>query len=309
MFVVRIHITTTFAGFHIDQIELYHTGDGAVSLIAIFVFFFHQFKEYPRSLSHHVLAGSHVAGTLVHTLVFEFQVSCAVIGGQTGIETTICFTRIGKFHVRGNGSQQVYHIVDTEVVTMDFRRIVRRFALVERYFFHTVDGILGIVHDIGYTVLCAIKHDTATEHTAEIGTLDGVQHTTGRERTFTVDIPFGLHALFYIEFVVGKEFVVRAGRAAVAIVDGIIDSAQVENQSIARVGVHASFSIESPFVGQVVAVHLDESVEHGLEFVFVNFVGRRFTSNGIIYVRNLIEGEYNIALGRIEQIIETFFTI
>ena len=75
MFVVRIHITTTFAGFHIDQIELYHTGDGAVSFIAIFVFFFHQFKEYPRSLSHHVLAGSHVAGTLVHTLVFEFQVS------------------------------------------------------------------------------------------------------------------------------------------------------------------------------------------------------------------------------------------
>ena len=193
---------------------------------------------------------------------------------------------------------------------MDFRIIVRRYALVERYFFHTVDGVLGIVHDIGYTVLCAIKHDTATEHTAEIGTLDGVQHTTGRERTFTVDIPFGLHALFYIEFVVGKEFVVRAGSAAVAIVDGIIGSAQAESQSIARIGVHASFSIESPFVGQFVAVHLDESVEHGLVFVFVNFVGRRFTAYGKIAVGNTIESELDVfALGRIKQVVETFFTI
>ena len=65
--------------------------------------------------------------------------------------------------------------------------------LVERHLTHTVDGVVGVIHNLRHTVLCSLHHHTATKDTAEVCTLNGVHQTTGIDRNDTV--------LFPIEFV------------------------------------------------------------------------------------------------------------
>ena len=55
----------------------------------------------------------------------------------------------------------------------------RGVLFVQRHLTHTVDGIVGVVHNLRHTVLSTLHHHTTTENTAEVSTLDGVHDTSG----------------------------------------------------------------------------------------------------------------------------------
>ena len=61
-----------------------------------------------------------------------------------------------------------------------------RKLLVQRHLTYTVNGVFGVIHHLWHTVLSTLHHHAATEHTAEVGTLDGVQDTTGIDGADTV---------------------------------------------------------------------------------------------------------------------------
>ena len=67
--------------------------------------------------------------------------------------------------------------------------------LVERQLTHTVDGVVNGLAYFCHTVLGALQHHARTKHTAEVGTLDGVQQTTGIDRTEAVRLEAGLHLI------------------------------------------------------------------------------------------------------------------
>ena len=96
-----------------------------------------------------------------------------------------------EIDITGQGAKVVHDIVDTEVVAVI---ISSRIALVEellvqRHLTHTVDGVVGIVCNLRHTVLGALHHHTATEHTAEVSTLDGVHRTAGIDWQHTILLP------------------------------------------------------------------------------------------------------------------------
>ena len=102
-----------------------------------------------------------------------------------------------EIDIAGQGTEEVHDAVDAKVVAMhtilDVADISRanRLHLVQRYLTYTVDGVVGVVDDFGHTVLGALHHHTATEDTAEVGTLDGVHRATGIARKHTVLFPVG----------------------------------------------------------------------------------------------------------------------
>ena len=61
--------------------------------------------------------------------------------------------------------------------------------LVERHLAYTVDGIVGVVHNLRHTVLSTLHHHAASKHSAEVGALDGVHQASGIARAHTVFFP------------------------------------------------------------------------------------------------------------------------
>ena len=76
---------------------------------------------------------------------------------------------------------------------MFFRFVIRiasyRQLLVQRHLTNTVDGVLRLVVRINHTVLGTLEHHARTIDTAEVGTLDSVQQTTGIDRAETKFLP------------------------------------------------------------------------------------------------------------------------
>ena len=63
---------------------------------------------------------------------------------------------------------------------------------VERHLAHTVDGVVGVVHNLRHTVLCSLHHHTTAPDATEVSALDGVHDTSGIARDDTVLLPVGL---------------------------------------------------------------------------------------------------------------------
>ena len=61
--------------------------------------------------------------------------------------------------------------------------------LIERYLTHTIDGVVGVINNLWHTVLSTLHHHAATEHTAEVSTLDGIHQTTCIDRQDTILFP------------------------------------------------------------------------------------------------------------------------
>ena len=67
--------------------------------------------------------------------------------------------------------------------------------LVQRHFTHTVDGVVGIVHLLRHTVLSALHHHTASPHTTEVGTLNGVHQAAGIDGEHSTLLPIGMASI------------------------------------------------------------------------------------------------------------------
>ena len=103
---------------------------------------------------------------------------------------------VAEVDVAGQRTEVVHDVVDAEVVAVDGvgRRGISgddRPLLVERHLAHTVDGVVGVVHLLGHTVLGTLHHHAAAEHATEVGTLDGVHQTTGIDGQHTALLPVG----------------------------------------------------------------------------------------------------------------------
>ena len=83
-----------------------------------------------------------------------------------------------------------------------------RVLLVQRHLTHTVDGVVSVVHNLRHTVLGTLHHHTAAEHTAEVGTLDGVQQTASIDRDNTVLLPVFWIRIFLASCWIGKKDVI-----------------------------------------------------------------------------------------------------
>ena len=96
---------------------------------------------------------------------------------------SVCCTDGLEVHIAGQGSQVVHDTVNTKVVAVHLVVSISiacgRIHLVQRYLTYTVDGVVGIVHFLWHTVLGTLHHHATTEHSAEVGTLDGVHDTAG----------------------------------------------------------------------------------------------------------------------------------
>ncbi len=89
-----------------------------------------------------------------------------------------------EIYIAGKCPQVVHIAVDTEVVAVVS-------FLVQRYLTNTVDGIFDAVRFGKHTVVCSLHYHTAAPYTAEVGTLKGVQHTSGVCGSFAKFFPIG----------------------------------------------------------------------------------------------------------------------
>ena len=205
MFVLGIDEAATDTRLHINQVEFYNTRDiapvflidvGASALLG------GQLQIDTRGQCHLIMAITIITGTISLMGLFPlFVSSCAIsISAAWGdsirlvlccvgvVSDTHCFMEI---NITGQGTKIVHDIIDTEVVAViiSTRNGFIEELLVQRHLTHTVDGVVGIVCNLRHTVLGALHHHTATEHTAEVSTLDGVHRTAGIDRQHTVFFP------------------------------------------------------------------------------------------------------------------------
>ena len=106
-------------------------------------------------------------------------------------------------YVTGQIAQIVHQTIDTKVVAMQgivasvwilitIGRCSDRSLLVERQLTDTVDGIVDVFAHLSHTILGALQHHARAEHATEVGTLDGVQQTSGIDRTEAVRLKTAL---------------------------------------------------------------------------------------------------------------------
>ena len=96
-----------------------------------------------------------------------------------------------KVHITGQCSQIVHNIINTEIVAVNLIVGVKiKALLVQRQFTDTVDGIFRSISHICHTVLGTLQHQATAEHTAEVGSLNGVQQSAGINRTESILFPF-----------------------------------------------------------------------------------------------------------------------
>ena len=158
---------------------------------------------------------THIVGTCLRLgiiIVVDFRTVSICIGIVGSAHVFICH----EVYVAGQRTQIVHDVIDAEVIAMNgfvgVSKIIRTLAfrelscfcfailqrqvffnlgvlLVERYLTHTVDGVVGVIDNLRHTVLRPLHHHTATEHAAEVSTLDGIHQTTGIDRQHTVLLP------------------------------------------------------------------------------------------------------------------------
>ena len=204
VYVLGIDEAAAQTGLHVDEVQLHHAGDVAPVLLV-----------EPRAGA---LLGGQLqidAGSQGHLVVAVAVVAFALVvvgglpvvegGGAVGLAAFACRTLVGggivvvrgayvagyigcaavaEIDVAGQGTEEVHLVVDAEVVAVVG-------SLVERHLAHTVDGVVGVVHGGGHTVLCALHHHAAAPYAAEVGTLYGVHDATGIARANAVLHPVG----------------------------------------------------------------------------------------------------------------------
>ena len=99
-----------------------------------------------------------------------------------------------EIQVAGQSTQIVHDAINTEVIAVGSKLANITSGgclLVQRYLTHTVDSVVGSIFYLRHTVLGTLHHQTATEDTTEVGTLQRVQIATGIARYHTIFRPIG----------------------------------------------------------------------------------------------------------------------
>ena len=142
--------------------------------------------------------------------------------------------------------------------------------LVERHLTHTVDGIVGIVHLIGHTVLGTMQYDTATKHTAEVGTLHGIHHTSRRDGTHTLDSPQVIHRLALCGNVRGHHGLIGSLGQVRVIIIGMLHT--VNRGELHQCCSHVFATTDCPLGLHLFLLHGQPSIHHLAIGVVVNLV-------------------------------------
>ena len=188
--IAGIDVATTFDIFlHVDEVEFNNTGDVTINLVLRSTHLGCQLKIDTRSQCNLIPRSTIIAvalGQIVNLiLIISFGVFCDLAIVHVSAFVT------NKAHITGQVTQVVHYAVNTEIITMNLRVAIRcKTLLVQRQLTHTVDGIFRGISDISHTVLSTLKHQTTTKHTTEVGTLDGVQQTTGIDGAESILFPF-----------------------------------------------------------------------------------------------------------------------
>ena len=202
MFVLSIDEATTDTRLNINQIEFDNTRDIAPVLlvkVSACAFLCRQFQIDTRGKCHLIMTITIITGTISLMSLFPlFISSCAisisaawsdgirlVLGCVGVVGDTLCCMEID---ITGQGTKIVHDIIDTEVVAViiSSRIILIEGLLIQRHLTDTVDSIVSVVYNLRNTVLCTLHHHTTAEHTAEVGTLDGIHRTTGIDWQHTI---------------------------------------------------------------------------------------------------------------------------
>ena len=180
MYVACIYVTATLTGLYVNQVKFNYTVYGTVFLEAGLIERIHDLQIYTRCKGYLVVAGSVVTYVLCQMCCLVLQVCLAVGLEVLGVSAGETCGGM-EVHIGCYGTEQVNHVVDTEVVTLDGVML----HLVERQLLYTVNGVIGVVNDIRHTVTGSAQNHSASEYAAEIGTLYGVHHTSGIQSTET----------------------------------------------------------------------------------------------------------------------------
>ena len=216
MLVLGIDIAAAKAGHNVDKVQFNHTrdvtpvGDAVGTLFGALV---DDFEIDTRSQGHLVLARTIVAVALAGMGLLPLEIGSSAVG----LISRTCFhiggTHIGELHIAGEVAEVVHHAVDAKVVAMKLILIgrvtaVQRRGTVKRNLAHTVDGVVGVVGLLGHTVAGTLKHHTAAPNAHEVGTLEGVQQTTGIDGAEAGFYPIGCIVITYTRTSTIEEIVV-----------------------------------------------------------------------------------------------------
>ena len=205
MFVLSIDEATTDTCLNINQIEFDNTRDVTpVFLIKVSTcaFLCRQLQIDTRGKCHLIMTITIVASTVCLMSLFPLLVSSCVIRISTtwsdGSRLVLCLVSIVcdthcflEIDITGQCTKVVHDIIDTEVVAViiSSRIILIEGLLIQRHLTDTVDSIVSVVCYFRHTVLSTLHHHTTAEHTAEVGTLDGIHRTTGIDWQHTIFLP------------------------------------------------------------------------------------------------------------------------
>ena len=203
MLVLGIDITTTETGLYVDQLQLCHTGDQAPILLLGCTLLGGKLQIHTRGQGHTV---GHL--TVITLTVFRIRFLPFIEGLYTVSRITLTIRGSYRFievDVAGEGTHAVHHAVDTEVVAMFHVDISsdNTVHLIQRHLTHTVHGVVGLIGHARHTVLSTLHHQSATEDTAEVSTLNGIHQTTCIDRAEAPQLPIGTILILIVQGVVG----------------------------------------------------------------------------------------------------------
>ena len=163
---------------HVDEVQLHHAGDVAVVLMVFGTFLGGQLQEHARSQCHLVVAATDVADAELVVFITFFLIAVVSLAFHRFVGTVSI--DITELHVAGQVAHVVHQAVDAEVVAVQVvvAIVVKPFHI-QRHFAHAVDGVFDVLAHVGHAVLGTLQHHAAAEDTAEVGTLDGVQQSSG----------------------------------------------------------------------------------------------------------------------------------
>ena len=115
VFLLGIYVTAALAGLHVEEVELDDTRNRTIHFVAVGIELLHQFKEYTRSLCHDIGCRTVVLvlGVEYTITLFIIEVALAIIGSNSSRFASSC-----ELYVRGERSEEVGHVVNTEVVAV-----------------------------------------------------------------------------------------------------------------------------------------------------------------------------------------------
>ena len=207
--VLGIDVSAAESLHDIDEVQLNHTRDVApVGVARRLAGLVDDFQIDAGGECYHILTRTVVAVLLLGLALLpvpvgsgsiRLAVDCYLVASPY-LVLGVCDTYGVECDIAGEVAEVVHDAVDTEVVAVQhifLGRIVAALCLraVQGHLAHTVDGVVGVVGFLGHAVAGTLEHHTAAPDTHEVGTLHGVQQTSGIERAEAGFLPIGFVAV------------------------------------------------------------------------------------------------------------------